>query len=163
MEQKLYNALCKFMEFQTKDCVWYYDTPEQRFERSSESIWLMNPKTKKWVLELRKSRDLCWSYVFYVGFKRYFNMERSDYEKFIKIWVEDVLNWWVSTTGTTYEPMMSKVEDVLNRGVSSMFYYPLENALHTEVLMLDVLNRGVSTTGSCLRPGLWKKPSTEEK
>ena len=117
MEQKLYNALCKFMEHQTKDYVWYYDTPEQRFEITPGSIWLINPKTKKWVVELQKSGWLWWYWGFYLNFQRYFNMERSDFERFITIWMEDVLNRGVSTTLSFSTMQRVKMEDVLNKGV----------------------------------------------
>jgi hypothetical protein len=142
MEQKLYNALCKFMELQIKDYVWYYDTPEQRFEHSPESIWLINPKKKEWILELEKSGKLWWYYVFHKSFHRYFNMELSDFNKFIKIWMEDVLNRGVSTTRFQDSITPSQMEDVLNRGVSTTD----ERFVRSRGQMEDVLNRGVSTT-----------------
>lgn len=142
MEQKLYNALCKFMEFQTNDYILYYDTPEQRFEYSSESLWLINPKTKKWVLELKKSGILWWYWDLYVNFQRYFNMERPDFEKFIKIWVEDVLNRGVSTTVIVDYKITCGVEDVLNRGISTT----RAGRHFADVEVEDVLNRGISTT-----------------
>jgi hypothetical protein len=148
MEQKLYNALCKFMELQIKDYVWYYYTPEQRFEWSPESIWLINPKTEEWVIELGKSGKLWWYWGLYVNFQRYFNMERPDFEKFIKIWVEDVLNRGISTTRTIINTSTNQVEDVLNRGISTT-----EGTCLNDVdLVEDVLNRGISTTiGGCRR------------
>ena len=116
MEQKQYEVLRGFMNHLTKDYNWYYDTPEQRFEYTPESIWLINPETQEWVIEFKKSGVLWWYYDFYINFRRYFNMEESDYEKFIKIWVEDVLNRGVSATvGQKYHHLM-EVEDVLNRG-----------------------------------------------
>ena len=142
MEQKLYNALCKFMEYQTKDYKWYYDTPEQRFEYTPESIWLINPKTKKWVLELEKGGKLWWYRDFRTNFQKYFNMERSDFEEFIKVWVEDVINRGVSSTSPVRSTKTRPVEDVINRGVSSTAESP--PCIHP--LVEDVINRGVSTT-----------------
>ena len=46
------------MNMITKGYHWYYDTPEQPFEWSEGSIWLINPDTKQWMLELKKSGDL---------------------------------------------------------------------------------------------------------
>ena len=117
MEQKLYNELIKFMEHQTKDYKWYYDTPEQRFEKTTESIWLINPETKEWVLELEKGGKLCWHYNFYFNFQRYFNIELYDFERFITIWVEDVLNRGVSSTRRLGIGVACPVEDVINLGV----------------------------------------------
>ena len=119
MEQKQYDVLCGFMNHLTKDYRWYTDTPEQRFEWPPNSIWLIKPETKEWVIELTKEGELWWYEVFYLNFRRYFNMEESDFEKFIKLWVEDVLNRGVSSTGFGLPQILHEVEDVLNRGVSS--------------------------------------------
>ena len=115
-DPKMLNALYQYMNFLTKDYVWYYDTPEQRFKLTPGSIWLINPKTIEWVVELEKGRKLWWYKGFYLNFKRYFNMEESDYEKFIKIWVKDVLNIGVYTTSGWSRSSRGQVEDVLNRG-----------------------------------------------
>ena len=116
MEQKQYDVLCGFMGHLTKDYLWYYDTPEQRFKWSPGSIWLINPETQEWVIELDKSGRLWWYSNFYVNFKRYFNMEIDEYEKFIKAWVEDVLNRGVALTDGMEVFALDVVEDVLNRG-----------------------------------------------
>ena len=118
-DPKELKALYQYMNFITKDYVWYYDTPEQRFRYTPNSIWLINPETKQWMLELQKNGWLWWYVGSYRNFQRYFNMEMSDYDKFIKIWVEDVLNRGVSSTRGHGHPDAGVVEDVLNRGVSS--------------------------------------------
>ena len=137
-DPKMLKALYQFMNHQTKDYVWYHDTPEQRFKITSGSIWLVNPETKKWVIQLEKGGGLLWYWDFYLSFKRYFNMERSDFESFIKLWVEDVLNRGVSTTDRSPVAKQSKVEDVLNRGVSTT----LVVAGKSEVEVKDVLKNG---------------------
>ena len=91
-DPKMLNALHQFMNLLTKDYVWYTDTPENRFGNKPESIWLINPKTKEWVLALEKNGKLWWSHNFHFNFKRYFNFSEYYFEKFLKIWVEDVLN-----------------------------------------------------------------------
>ena len=118
-DPKMLKALYQSMNFLTKDYLWYHDTPEQRFEWTPGSIWLINPETKEWVVELEKGGRLWWYWGFYLNFQRYFNMEESDYEKFITIWVEDVLNRGVSSTIRVQRKRGQQVEDVLNRGVSS--------------------------------------------
>ena len=138
MEQKQYEVLRGFMDHLTKGYNWYYDTPELRFEYSPESIWLINPKTEEWVFELEKGGRLLWFHGFYLNFKRYFNMERSDYEKFITIWVEDVLNRGVSTTEVNVAATHFGVEDVLNRGVSATVGQKYHHLMEVE----DVLNHG---------------------
>ena len=142
MEQKQYEVLCGFMDHLTKGYNWYYDTPERRFEHSPKSIWLINPKTEEWVVQLEKGGWMWWNWDFYLNFQRYFNMEQSDFERFIKIWVEDVLNRGVSSTAVDAYWTAFQVEDVLNRGVSST--HPIARLSRKEVE--DVLNRGVSST-----------------
>ena len=138
MEQKQYEVLRGFMNHLTKDYLWYYDTPEKRFKWSPGSIWLIKPETKEWVIELDKGGRLWWYSNFYVNFQRYFNMEPSDYEKFIKIWVEDVLNRGVSSTQYPQNLPQHRVEDVLNQGVFSTRML-IDGAVWK---VKDILNRG---------------------
>ena len=116
MEQKQYEVLRGFMNHLTKDYNWYYDTPEQRFKHTPKSIWLINPETKEWILELKKNGGLLWYWNFYKNFQRYFNMKRPDFERFIKLWVEDVLNRRVFSTENRSRRAAYHMEDVLNRG-----------------------------------------------
>ena len=133
---KMLNAAYKMMNNLTKYCLWYYDTPEQRFEYTPESIWLINPNTKKWVLELEKSGKLWYYNEIYLIFKKYFNMEKSDFESFIKLWVEDALEKGVSTTyGAVTEPQL-KVKDALEKGVSTTVSVELRRLSAVE----DILN-----------------------
>ena len=94
-------------------------TKGYRLYSTPYATWLINPETKEWVVELEKEGRLWWNIDFYLNFERYFNMEMSDYKKFIKIWVEDVLNRGVSSTLPSRRTNRIEVEDVLNRGVSS--------------------------------------------
>jgi hypothetical protein len=116
MEQKQYEVLCGFMEHLTKDYNWYYDTPEQRFRYDPESTWLINPETEEWVVELQKDGKLVLCSNFYPNFQRYFNMKQSDFERFITIWVEDVLNRGVSSTEGVWVWWKVAVQHVLNHG-----------------------------------------------
>ena len=115
-DPKMLNTLYQFMNNLTKGYVWYHDTPEQRFRLSWGSIWLINPETKEWAIELRESGEI-WLHAFYINFKRYFNMNRHDYKWFIKLWVKDVLNRKVSELyDGSPAGQVPRVEDVLNRG-----------------------------------------------
>jgi hypothetical protein len=116
LDPKMLNTAYKMMNNLTKGCHWYYDTPEQRFEYTPQSIWLINPETKEWVLELEKSGKLWYYNEIGITFKRYFNMEKSDFESFIKLWVEDALRIGVSTTTSTGFRFEPSVEDALKRG-----------------------------------------------
>ena len=115
-DEKMFNALYQFMNNQTKNYIWYHDTPEQRFKETPGSIWLINPETKEWIFELKNYGTLWWYWDFYLNFQRYFNMKESDFNRFIKIWVEDVLNREVSSTTTRSWARQSLVEDVLKNG-----------------------------------------------
>ena len=115
-DDKTLKALYQYMNFLTKDYVWYHDTPEQRFRYIPDSIWLINPKTEEWVVILTKEGELWWYNYFYTNFKRYFNMEESDYEKFITIWVEDIINRGISATLDWSNKWHKQVEDVIKNG-----------------------------------------------
>jgi hypothetical protein len=119
LDPKILSAAYKMMDNLTKDCLWYYDTPEERFEYTPESIWLINPKTEEWVLELEKSGKLWYYYEIVSTFKKYFNMEPSDFKLFIKLWMEDTLKRGVSTTSLPVQDVAFVVQDALKRGVST--------------------------------------------
>ena len=138
LDPKMLNTAYKMMNNLTKGCHWYFDTPKQRFEYTPESIWLINPNTKQWMLEFKKSGTLLYYYKIYLTFRKYFNMERSDFQLFIKLWVEDVLKKGVSTTILAVIMGNEEVEDVLKKGVSTTA------ALHGAGghLVEDVLKKG---------------------
>ena len=133
------KASYSLMNMITKDYQWYHDTPEQPFEYSEGSIWLINPDTKEWMLELEQWGDLSYYYETHVIFSKYLNMEKSDFESFIKIWMEDVLKRGVASTRNRQWPGRARVEDVLKRGVvsTSMTSNP------GNLLVGDVLKNGI--------------------
>jgi hypothetical protein len=119
LNQKIIESASKLMEINTKGYQWYTDTPEQPFEYSEGSIWLINPETGEWILELEKSGVLWYEYEIPDSFSKYLNMGISDFQSFIKIWVEDALKRGVDSTtwGRLYP--VEPVEEALKRGVSS--------------------------------------------
>jgi len=104
------------MNMITKRYRWYHDTPEQPFEYTHGSIWLINPNTKQWMLELKKSGKLWYYNEILDTFSKYLNMEKSDFKSFIKIWVEDVLERGVVSTDAFKFHWRFAVEDALERG-----------------------------------------------
>ena len=129
------KAAYSLMNMITKDYYWYHDTPKQPFKFTPGSIWLINPKTKQWMLELKKSGRLWYYYKTSDTFSKYLNMEESDFKSFIKIWVVDALERGVISTHPTFHPPCDHVEDALERGVistasdSSARWSPVEDAL----------------------------------
>jgi hypothetical protein len=105
------------MNIHTKGYQWYTDTPEQPFTYSEGSIWLINPDTKEWMIELEKSGHLWYNYKTPDSFSKYLNMEKSDFELFIKIWVEDALERGVVSTLGYVDLSELQVEDVLEKGI----------------------------------------------
>ena len=142
LDTKMLNSAYKMMDNLTKGYIWYYDTPEQPFDITPGSIWLINPNTKQWMLELEKSGTLWYYYEIYPTFKNYFNMELSDFQSFIKLWVEDALKRGVSTTFPGVALSISAVEDAIKRGVSTTAWLDSASGGSVE----DALKRGVSTT-----------------
>jgi hypothetical protein len=68
------------------------------------------------MLELNKSGSLWYYYKTPESFSKYLNMERSDFESFIKIWVEDVLERGVVSTPSSWTHPRNVVEDALENG-----------------------------------------------
>jgi hypothetical protein len=104
------------MNILTKGYHWYHDTPEQPFEITPGSIWLINPETEKWMLEFQKDGHLWYKYKTPDTFSKYLNMEKSNFQSFIKIWVEDALKIGVVLTQETARSRRWGVEDVLKNG-----------------------------------------------
>jgi hypothetical protein len=104
------------MNMITKGYQWYHDTPEKPFEYTEGSIWLINPDTKEWMLELKKSGKSRYYEKTLETFYKYLNMGVSEFESFIKIWVEDVLKRGVITTNGRVVQASIEVKDVLKRG-----------------------------------------------
>jgi hypothetical protein len=111
------KAAYSLMNMITKGYHWYHDTPEQRFEFTPvDSIWLINPKTKEWMLELEKSGKLWYYSKTLDTFSMYLNMGESDFQSFIKIWVEDVLKREVVSTENDFDTLAAEVVDVIENG-----------------------------------------------
>jgi hypothetical protein len=104
------------MNMITKGYHWYYDTPEQPFELTPGSIWLINPNTKEWKLELDSAGFLWYYYETSNSFSNYLNMEESDFQSFIKIWVEDAFERGVVSAVRPLTGRKRHVEDVLKNG-----------------------------------------------
>jgi len=116
LNQKIIDTASKLLENKAKDYLWYTDTPEQPFEYSEGSIWLINPETGEWILELEKSGVLWYCYETPVIFSKYLNMGKSDFQSFIKIWVEDALKRVVASTRWCCRFGHREVEDALKNG-----------------------------------------------
>ena len=114
LKPALIKAFYGFMEMEGYNI--YVDTPEKRFYEP-ESIWIINPITERWMIELKKWGELWYSQTIYHNFSKWFNEEQSVFEQLITMWVEDVLKRGVSTTEQDEEVDGSQVEDVLNIGI----------------------------------------------
>ena len=98
LKPALIRAFYGFMEMEMEGYEMYMDTPENRFRYTHGSIWIVNPNTKEWFIELKKSGELWYYNGVYDNFLNWFNEEQSVFEQLITMWVEDVLKRGVSTT-----------------------------------------------------------------
>jgi len=117
LKPALIRAFYSFMEMETQGYEIYVDTPENRFEYSPETIWVINPKTERWMIELLKSGELWYYGPLYDNFSKWFNEERSVFKQLIAMWVEDVINRGVSTTRAFASVQPGTVVDVLKKGI----------------------------------------------
>jgi hypothetical protein len=116
LNQKIIDASSKLMDTLTKRYYWYHDTPEQPFEYTEGSIWLINSETGQWMLVLEKPGFLWYYNGITDTFFKYLNMKYPDFDSFIKIWVEDNLQREVVLTGGLPMTLDGKVKDVLENG-----------------------------------------------
>ena len=117
LKPALIRAFYGFMEMEMGGYNIYVDTPENRFRYNPESIWIINPKTKGWIIGLLKSGTLWYYGPLYDNFLNWFNEERSVFEQLIRMWVEDVLKRGVLIARRFAHPRFTKVDDVLNIGI----------------------------------------------
>jgi hypothetical protein len=117
LKPALIRAFYGFMEMEMEGYEMYMDTPENRFEYDPESIWIVNPKTERWMIVLKKSGKLLYYYGVYDNFSKWFNEGLSVFEQLITMWLEDVLKRGVSTTHFFQFDHSIALEDVLKRGV----------------------------------------------
>ena len=123
LKPALIKAFYGFMEMETQGYEIYVDIPENRFRYNPESIWIINPKTKGWIIGLLKSGKLWYYGPLYNNFSKWFNEERSVFEQLIRMWVEDVLKRGVSITRWWFSPKEAAVKEVLKRGVSTTNHF----------------------------------------
>ncbi len=114
IKPSLIRAFYSFMEMEGYNI--YVDTPEKRFYEP-ESIWIINPMTERWMIELKKWGELWYSQTIYHNFSKWFNEEQSVFEQLITMWVEDVLKRGVLIARRFAHPRSTKVDDVLNIGI----------------------------------------------
>jgi len=150
LNQKIIDLSYKLMDRLIRGYQWYIDTPEQPFEYSEGSIWLINPKTEEWILELEKPGVLWYQYETPDTFSKYLNMEVSDFESFIKIWMEDVLKRGVVSIIRNQINWDEEVKDVLEKGIITTYrhdYMVLDR-------VKDAVEKGTVTT---VKLGEWSQ------
>jgi hypothetical protein len=76
----------------------YNDLKHAEIIDCGDSIWVVDREKEYCYLKYEKSGDLWWRYKFFNNFFLLFSMERSQYERVIAEWVEEVLNCKVGTT-----------------------------------------------------------------
>jgi len=111
------RAFYAFMEMELKGYNVYTDTPENRFDYEPESIWIINPETKEWIIDFRKTGELWYNYKIYNKFSNYFREGRLTFKKLLSIWVEDTFEKNVSEVISSSISPVSSVEDILKIGV----------------------------------------------
>ena len=106
------------------------------------SVWFIDRENSYWYFQLSKQGCLYWRYSFFPSFFSIFSLEQSEFEPILSSWVEEVLNYKVSTTQRHARNFFESVEEVLNSKVSttlSVHTFPFAS-------VEEVLNHKVSTT-----------------
>ena len=111
-----------------------------------DSIYFIDRENKYWYFEYEKSGKLWWRYDFFTNFFIIFSLESNDYEKIMGEWVEEVLNYKVTSTNFGGELIYPLVGEVLNCKVTST----IGNVAKVFPTVNQVLNCKVNTTTGLL-------------
>ena len=75
-DEKLIKLFLSNLEKETQGAVWITDSENRKFPIGPNSIWLVNPQTKDWFVELRKDREF--SYFNYTNAGQLFKIVPED-------------------------------------------------------------------------------------
>lgn len=139
LNQKVIEAGFKLMEMKTKGYLWYTDTPKKPFIYSEGSIWLINPKTKEWFLQVKKTGELNYFYDKFDDFNKYLNLYRTGFEIVLKKWVEDILKETITFTNGDWGSFQSIIRKKSYRNVVK---YEIEHISYKDDIE-DVLEKGI--------------------
>ena len=90
---------------------------EWYFLPKTESLWLINPDTRQWLLEYQNTGDLWYFLPRWSDFFKYINMDPSEYKEYLISYTEDVLRNGVRNTKELTFSFTFPTEDVLQNGV----------------------------------------------
>ena len=139
LNQKIIDVSYGLMEIEAKGYQWYTDTSEKPFIFSKGSIWLINPKTKEWFLQIKKTGELNYFYDKFDSFYRYINMNRTEFEMVLKKWVEDILEKTITSTNGDWGSFQSIIRETSDRNVVK---YEIEHIPYKDDIE-DVLEKGI--------------------
>ena len=106
------------------------------------SVWFIDRENSYWYYQLSKQGCLYWRYSFFPSFFSVFSLEQSEFEPILSSWVEEVLNYKVSTTQRHARNFFESVEEVLNSKVSTTY----SCTFTSDQLLEEILNHKVSET-----------------
>ncbi len=118
-DEKLSKLFLSNLEKQTQGAVWITDSENREFPIGPNSIWLLNPQTKEWFVEVRKDRSF--SYFNYSDAGQLFKIVPEDKTELLS---ETLKDWIFSQTG--FRPLLvmdwrseqpSQIKMVLDIGV----------------------------------------------
>lgn len=98
-DEKLIKLFLSNLEKETQGAVWITDSENREFPIGPNSIWLVNPQTKDWFVELRKDRGF--SYFNYTNAGQLFKIVPEDKKEILS---ETLRDWIFSQTG--FRPLL---------------------------------------------------------
>ena len=128
MEKINEDLIFELLDDFTSDGKLYYDD-------ETESIWMINPKTKKWIFELTKTGRLLYYYSVFVKIFKYVSMEYPDFNPYIKKWVERILQKEVNYAEPLGIRGIHAVERTLQKGIKYTYENLKDNNLSVERIL----------------------------
>jgi len=89
------------------------------YDDEYKSIWMINPDTKQWIFEFKKTGTLWYSYPVFTKIFKYVSMDYPDFNPYIKKWVERILQKEAKNTQSMGGQETFWVERILQKEVKN--------------------------------------------
>lgn len=102
------------------------------------SLWMILPEQKEWVIEIDIDLTLWYNYRFFKKIYKYVSLDAIDNQHYITEWVEDILKTGIIGTVGCNQLSPFEVEDIIKTGIRHTRKYGFESRFAVE----DIIKKG---------------------
>jgi hypothetical protein len=92
------------------------NTKGAEFYKYDNSLWMILPEQKEWVIEIDIDLTLWYNYEFFKKFYKYVSLDAIDNQHYITEWVEDIIKTGIRNTQKYGFESRFAVEDIIKKG-----------------------------------------------